>query len=437
MGVPPKYMSVLTWKTAERVSLAGLGRAERARVVPVFRVPTSRPKQKQEQEQGRPSGARRRQEWMSEVVEGLAKCSWGGLPILVEVLPGCATEANDVGEWIEALFIQASRRLSLLEEDRLRLVPVLRLTSGPAERGAVARIASMDRRGACLRLTRPDLQEGDLGRRVSEFARDVGVRISEIDLVVDLHFVDESGYDLLVLCAQLPFLRTWRSFTVVGGSFPPGVGRMALGPNLIPRWEWRAYIRESKRLVPRVPWFGDYGVFHPLPFDPGVHGVTPCANIRYAMEDSWLVMKGMQLTSRSGAGPHPGRQFLAMAEQIERESDERGRRIYRGQSYSAGDEYLHHAAERYRQRRRLGKIETGSLTTWLTAGQSTHATLAISQIEEHFHSLQEHAGEAERRFDRVSRTKRRAVQLDIFGGLSTPKTDVPLSPIEPGLFTRG
>src|SRR5207245_6955162 len=94
---------------------------------------------------------------------------------------------------------------------------------------------------------------------------------------------------------QVPDLASWRSFAIVGTSFPQTMAEIKTSPVTIPRNEWLFY----KTLVPslveanlRIPCFGDYGINYPEVLQTDMRLLKPSGTIRYAIDDAWLIVKG-------------------------------------------------------------------------------------------------------------------------------------------------
>jgi hypothetical protein len=310
-----------------------------------------------------------RADWLSEMAASL-KHDWSPyLPAFVEVRGGVKGLLPTLGI--------ANRTERFFEDARhhgLKLVPVARLGYGPRRCEALSRIVAADQRGVCVRITRANLQDPRFTRRVSRLLHAIGTTLSGSDLVLDLHVVDTSEIDYMILCAQIPAIQHWRTFSIVGGAFPAGLGKYARGSNAIPRTEWQVWSREISRDLPRKPTYGDYATQHPVPFNPKVHP-TPCANIRYTIDQDWIVIKGYQLGSRKNeADPSTHEQFPVMARLITQ------RPYYKSDAFSAGDKYIQLMAEKAREGTASGPGNTGGSTSWLTAAVNHHLTFVTVQI---------------------------------------------------------
>ena len=239
--------------------------------------------------------------------------------------------------------------------------PVVSLSSDARYLAAARSIAARDRRGVCLRLGIEQAAGQSLQGRVDSVLADVGVAPAACDLVLDLGAPSfdplEDFADLVcTLVSELPHLRRWRSFALLGTSFPPTLAGLPVGLTLLPRQEWRLYRRllslPSLRKA-RVPDFGDYGINHPAVLKEDMRILKPSAAIRYTVDDGWLIARGTNLRV---AGAF--RQFYRLSADIV------GSRHYCGPDYSVGDQRIKQCAS--------GKGGPGSLTTWRFIGTNHH-----------------------------------------------------------------
>ena len=363
------YVPVLRWKKAEQEAMRRLFEHEKLQLTPLLEIPARRPFPKKDAPP--PKRPKVKGDWMVEIGASLVR-SWGTLrPAFAEICPE-VTDPDPLGgiAWhTEHLFTVARDR-------KVKLIPVVRLAFDPSRRNAIKRIVVQDQHGVCIRLSRSDLSRATLDHELSELLQTLSVNPEQVDLVVDLHIVDDGGFDLLLICGQVPYLQQWRTFTVVGGAFPSGLAKSPYGLNSFGRSEWRAWSEQVQRVLPRKPAYGDYTTVHPVPFDPNKHP-TPCANIRYTTELAWMVYKGLPLVAKDAKPTDPSRheQYPAIAFLMEEHE------FYAGDSFSFGDQYLHSMAEKCRG----GDLSSpGTPTTWLTAAINHHLTYMVIQIDKLF-----------------------------------------------------
>ena len=95
-----------------------------------------------------------------------------------------------------------------------------------------------------------------------------------------------------------------------------------------------------------------------------VPGANTSASIRYTNDQKWEIMRGEGLRNQKGAGH---KQYPAHAQLMIKES------FFKGADYSFGDAYI-------AERASPDNENSGSPTTWITAGINHHLTLVARQI---------------------------------------------------------
>jgi hypothetical protein len=199
------------------------------------------------------------------------------------------------------------------------------------------------------------------------------VPFSKTHLIFDYEFINDSHYKLVRLAIDslpqtLRNLDEYASYTIAGSSFPESMATVNQGVNFVPRIEWALYkeIIASPKHEGRKPTFGDYAINYVRPledFDPTT--MTASANIRYTVEDDWMIVKGRSL--KKGF-----EQFYDLAGIVIQQKQ------YCGPGYSEGDAMIDACAKR--------ASSTGSQTTWRKIGTSHHITFVVRQIASSFGS---------------------------------------------------
>src|ERR1051326_5767886 len=230
-------------------------------------------------------------------------------------------------------------------------VPVTGLNRDEAYQSAIAEVISRDQRGLCLRLqigegAKPNLKD-QLDALLNKTAPP-----SHCDLILDLgapNFTPLEGFSKVVeaLIRRLSYLRNWRTFTLLGTSFPPSMAEIKLSPVSLPRNEWLLYRLVAANLAKvgiRIPAFGDYSINYPnsLPLD--MRLLKPSATIRYTTPSGWLIVKGPNVRDNQFE------QYRDHCRTVMRSP------TYSGPAFSAGDKYISDCAR--------GVASTGNLTTW-------------------------------------------------------------------------
>ena len=141
------------------------------------------------------------------------------------------------------------------------------------------------------------------------------------------------------------------------------MAEVPMGGSVIPRNEWILYKNLSEQAASyhlRQPSFGDYAINHPQVPDIDMRLVRPSANIRYAIDDAWFIVKGPNVRDNGL------QQFRTLCNQIV-SSD-----YYIDRNFSAGDEYIAECAD--------GHAKTGNLTTWRWVGTNHHVQKVIADL---------------------------------------------------------
>lgn len=226
--------------------------------------------------------------------------------------------------------------------------------------------------GVCLRLKNKHLAYPQLQNAIDHFFEFFNLGPESVDLVFDFELVDSCGFNLAALCAALPYLQQWRTFTTIGGSFPVDLREFDVGEHNYPRWEWRRYCQQIGQgtPLPRRPSFGDYTIQHPVYIEP-VDGARPSASVRYTWEQDTLIMRGESLSKDGGAGhkQYPAHAVMLCA-----------RDEFYGQHYSFGDKYVFDIAEDFEELMQREKGGTGGPQQWLAAGINHHLTVVSDQL---------------------------------------------------------
>ena len=262
-----------------------------------------------------------------------------------------------------------------LRSKNCEVVPV----TGPARdstyQTAIKYTVSKDGRGLCLRLSIEDAGKSDVKTSIDALLEQVDLQVKECDLVLDLgappNFEPIEGFARLIeaIVRKLPYLRRWRTFTIIGTSFPPSMSEIEKGSTMVPRLEWMLYKIIAKSLAQngvRVPTFGDYAINHTdiLPRD--MRLLKPSATIRYTADDSWLIVKGTNVRD-NGFG-----QYRDLCRTVVDSQH------YAGSDFSWGDEYIENCA--------AGSESTGNLTTWRGVGTNRHIEKVVFDIASYFDS---------------------------------------------------
>lgn len=203
-------------------------------------------------------------------------------------------------------------------------------------------------RGLALRLTREELEMGDLAGRLHEFLSHSELAAEQTDLILDLGPVENlvvEGVAALseAFLAEVPNHATWRTFTLSACAFPSSMGGVERNSHkLVERTEWIAWLNRlhaRRGSLARLPTFSDCAIQHPA----GVEGFDPLtmqvsASIRYTLPEPWLLIKG-----ESTRTTRPSLQFPNLAQKLVYGPL---RAFYCGERHCAGCDGMKAAADR-------------------------------------------------------------------------------------------
>jgi hypothetical protein len=247
-----------------------------------------------------------------------------------------------------------------LRERMCPVVPVTGLDRGDAYQQEIRNIVTWNESGVCLRIRIEQAARGSLKSELDSLLSRLKVGTESCDVIMDLgapNFVPLAGFAKAIqsVMTSFPYLHGWRTFTLLGTSFPKTMGGIRKGGEVIPRHEWVLYktvIAVFKGTGLRLPTFGDYAISHPDGSELDWRVVKPPATIRYTIEDGWYVVKGENVRDYGFKQYHElSRVVLAS-------------RYYHGPGASWGDTYIQTCADR--------NAKTGNLSTWRQVGTNHH-----------------------------------------------------------------
>lgn len=245
----------------------------------------------------------------------------------------------------------------------LKGIPVIGIGRAEAYESAVETLCKQGH-DLCIRLEVADLPfrpEGTLSRLIEKMK----VPVKQLHLLFDYEGIDEERYSLIKLAVNtlrisIPAISEWASFIIAGSAFPKSMGEVGKGHQFVSRLEWALY-KEVISEEGRPPTFGDYGINHFAPlegFDPVTMQMS--ANIRYTVENDWLILKGSSVKKLGYSQYHElSAKLVSMSE-------------YKGKDYSWGDNYISQCADR--------TVKSGNATIWRKVGTSHHITFVVNQV---------------------------------------------------------
>lgn len=347
MMVGKSYIPCLRWKQGEYLAIEHLSSTVRNLIIPLFEV----------SEIGFDFETGKDNKSIDEHLTPFAKkvkTKWGTFECFIDLRHINATERMMNGE------DPISFVFNDLRSKYVNAIPVIGIGYASCYRNAIYDAIKLDKRGLCIRASLDEATAPNFIENLEKLNNEMHLSSQYCDFILDLgapNFEPITGFASLIesIIKDLPYLNSWRSFGIIGTSFPSSLSGIASGVTFLPRNEWLLYkelIQNLKKSGIRIPTFGDYVINHPEISNVDMRIMKPKANIRYALKDKWLIARGENVRDY-GYGQHRHLCKLVAAD----------RRFY-GPSFSDADAYINACAQ--------GLAKTGNLTTWRWVGTNHH-----------------------------------------------------------------
>ncbi|MHC4573069.1 MAG: beta family protein [Planctomycetota bacterium] len=251
-------------------------------------------------------------------------------------------------------------------------IPVTGLFRDDEYQREIKAALAKDKNGVCLRTTIEQTAKKSFKRELDFLLSTLGIRASDGYFILDLgaptNFQPLDGFTMAIqrIVSKLPYLNDWRTFTLLGTSFPETMTGIKKGGEVVPRYEWKLYkmlVTDLKRAGFRLPTFGDYAINHPKVLEIDMRKAKPSATIRYTIDDSWYIVKGQNVRDEKYG---KFKQYRDLSKKVV------DSRYYCGSNFSWGDDYIQKCANK--------ESSTGRLMTWRQVGTSHHIEKVIGDI---------------------------------------------------------
>jgi len=260
----------------------------------------------------------------------------------------------------------------IFRRNSVQAIPVTDLDREDIYQKSINAINKTDKKGCAIRLYRKDLYFSSLPEMIDKLLSRLDLYFDEIDLILDLKTVgvddlsSASIKNLIQGISSIPAITNWRSFTLLSSGFPedlPGIVKSSCEV-ILPRYEvqiWKS-LKTNSFLLERLPIYGDYGVEGTVTLDDSVDlsKVDARVNIRYTLENDWLVIKKKQ------ARKHGHEQFQTLCKDLVARSE------YYGREFSWGDEEIFLCAR--------NETGNGNHSTWRKIGVSHHVAVVLDEL---------------------------------------------------------
>lgn len=335
------YVPVIRWKKAEQLALRGLHSDVKNQIVPIFEIV---PKDFEKKKRGLAKDMAERWGWGR-------RCYVDFQLLTDEQVAGAAAAFCDSARsyGLDFGFVTGIGR-SLTFQNTLR--------------------SSVSRWNVplCLRVDSYELRQARIQTAIQELIFSYGVGFGEADLVVDFGLIAEPLPNIDSALSIISSLDAWRSVTVLLGAFPKDLSHLEKNQqHEIMRIDWLAWTDYVANTHRRIASFGDYTIQHPYFEEQEGKGRNFSASIRYAAENTWVIMRGEGVRNETSSGYQ---QYPANAMLLCERSE------FRGEAFSTGDAYIKMMSTEM--------IKTGGPVEWLSAGINHHLTLTSRQLAEIF-----------------------------------------------------
>lgn len=287
--------------------------------------------------------------------------NWGKRPCFVDLNLIAATER------LKPAIHPVTYVFAELDAFGCTAIPVSAPGRDTAYQRAIQQSTDRKKRGLAVRLTIEEAARPNLRTALQTLLGSEN-KPENCDLILDLRspkYTPLAGFAklLVAIISRLPDLDRWRTFTVIGTSFPPHMGEIKTNLEIIPRNEWVLYklvVGTLANAGVRCPTFGDYVINHPDLLQKDMRLLRPSATIRYAIDDAWVIVKGRNVRDYKYG------QYRGLAKSV------LGHPSFLGTTISKGGKYISDCAN--------GTASTGNLSTWRWVGTNHHLEKVVRDL---------------------------------------------------------
>ena len=290
---------------------------------------------------------------------------WGSSPCFVDLNLIPPAERMENGVHPISLIFNELRAIKCIA------VPVTGLLRDREYQREIKSILSKDKSGICLRITIEQAAKSTFKTEIDSLLSTLKINSNDCDLIIDLgapNFVPLEGFSKAIqaIVSTFPYLNNWRTFTVLGTSFPETMASIKKRGEIAPRHEWQLYkilVNNFQKVGLRLPTFGDYAISHPQVFELDMRKVKPAATIRYTTDNAWYIVKGDNVKDEKYG---KFKQYRELSKIV------LDSRYYCDSAFSWGDDYIQKCAS--------WNATTGNLSTWRQVGTNHHIEKVIGDI---------------------------------------------------------
>jgi Beta protein len=352
------YVPCLRWKMGEYQTVSRLPPTTKRVFTPIIEIP----------ELGWDFEEEKEKRTIDQLLSGFAfkkiYKKWGRFPCFVDLNLIPLSERMKSGVHPLCFIFNELRAIQCVS------VPVTGLIRDEEYQKEIKKILDKDKRGICLRITIEQASKITLKTEIDSLLSTLKIRSVDCDLILDLgapNFVPLEGFSkaIQLIVSSFPYLKDWRTFTVLGSSFPETMASIEKGGKVVERYEWQLYkmlITNFRRDGVRLPSFGDYAINHPKVLELDMRKVKPSATIRYTIDDNWYIVKGENVRDKKYGRC---KQYLGLSKKVI------DSKYYYGSTFSWGDDFIQRCAN---------GGNTSNLSMWRQVGTTHHIVKVIRDI---------------------------------------------------------
>lgn len=227
-----------------------------------------------------------------------------------------------------------------------------------------------------FRVTPNHVTDADFPVKVQELLDQLRLKPAQVHMILDLadsNFgeIENFADAIASVLESFPFIDGWKSITVAGTAFPSS-RIIKEGVSYFPRNDWMVYKKLLEKLkaaeFKRRINYGDYSIVNPAYFEFKPKVMKSSANIRYTLDDKWMVVKGTALKKSADY-----LQYKKLAKSIVASVD------YLGEDFSMGDLHLARCVR--------GVERPGAPSVWNWVGNNHHFEKVLNDIAAMHHAV--------------------------------------------------
>lgn len=345
------YVPCLRWKQGEYQAILRLSSTSKSNLTPLIEIPETRWDFEKQRT------ARTIDDHLAPFPERI-RSKWDGRPCFVDLAHVHPSSRMASGAHPMSFVFDHLRKM------KCPYTPVTGLARDQTYQREIAADLVQNECGLCLRVSVEQAAKTSVKTGIDSLLLEFEIAPENCDFILDLgappNFLPLDGFCRVVhaVVKRLPYLDKWRTFTLLGTSYPESIASIHVGEELVPRYEWQLYRSLIVSLHTeglRLPAFGDYVIAHPKVMNLDMRRVKPASKIRYTVDDAWYVVKGRNVREdRFGKFE----QYRELSKRIVNSHH------YCGSIFSWGDDYIFKCAQ--------GIGKTGNLTTWVQVDTNHH-----------------------------------------------------------------